>query len=49
MNPRPDQIPRLAQLNVIMSCAPKYIESMVIGVANPGGRIPSTCCCGRPM
>ncbi len=27
MNPRPDQIPRLAQLGIIMSCAPKYIDS----------------------
>jgi predicted amidohydrolase YtcJ len=26
MNPRPDQIPRLQKLNIIMSCAPKYIE-----------------------
>lgn len=27
MNPRPDQIPRLKKLGIIMSCAPKYIES----------------------
>lgn len=26
MNPRPDQIPRLQKLNIMMSCAPKYIE-----------------------
>jgi predicted amidohydrolase YtcJ len=26
MNPRPDQIPRLQNLNIMMSCAPKYIE-----------------------
>ena len=26
MSPRPDQIPRLQKLNIIMSCAPKYIE-----------------------
>ena len=26
MNPRPDQIPRLAKLGIIMSCAPKYID-----------------------
>ncbi|HWP56853.1 MAG TPA: amidohydrolase family protein [Candidatus Acidoferrales bacterium] len=26
MNPRPDQIPRLQKLNIIMSCSPKYIE-----------------------
>ena len=26
MNPRPDQIPRLKKLGIIMSCAPKYIE-----------------------
>ena len=25
MNPRPDQIPRLQRLGIIMSCAPKYI------------------------
>lgn len=26
LNPRPDQIPRLQKLNIMMSCAPKYIE-----------------------
>jgi predicted amidohydrolase YtcJ len=26
LNPRPDQIPRLKNLNITMSCAPKYIE-----------------------
>lgn len=26
LNPRPDQIPRLAKLNIMMSCSPKYIE-----------------------
>ena len=26
MSPRPDQIPRLQKLNIIMSCSPKYIE-----------------------
>ncbi|HWP56856.1 MAG TPA: amidohydrolase family protein [Candidatus Acidoferrales bacterium] len=26
MNPRPDQIPRLKRLGMLMSCAPKYIE-----------------------
>ncbi len=26
MNPRPDQIPRLKKLGIMMSCAPKYIE-----------------------
>jgi predicted amidohydrolase YtcJ len=26
MNPRPDQIPRLQKLNIMMSCSPKYIE-----------------------
>jgi predicted amidohydrolase YtcJ len=26
MSPRPDQIPRLQKLNIMMSCAPKYIE-----------------------
>jgi predicted amidohydrolase YtcJ len=33
MNPRPDQIPRIAELGVIMSCKPGYLETMVIGVA----------------
>jgi predicted amidohydrolase YtcJ len=33
MNPRPDQIPRIAQLGVIMSCKATYLETMVIGVA----------------
>ncbi len=27
MNPRPDQIPRLKKLGIMMSCAPKYIEN----------------------
>lgn len=27
MNPRPDQIPRLKKLGIIMSCGPKYIEA----------------------
>jgi predicted amidohydrolase YtcJ len=27
MNPRPDQIPRLASMNMIMSCQPRYIEN----------------------
>ena len=27
MNPRPDQIPRLKKLGIIMSCSPKYIEA----------------------
>ena len=26
LNPRPDQIPRLQKLNIMMSCAPKYVE-----------------------
>ena len=26
MNPRPDQMPRLKQLGILVSCAPKYIE-----------------------
>jgi predicted amidohydrolase YtcJ len=26
LNPRPDQIPRLKNLNITMSCAPKYVE-----------------------
>ena len=26
MNPRPDQIPRLKRLGILMSCSPKYIE-----------------------
>ncbi len=26
LNPRPDQIPKLKQLNIYMSCAPKYVE-----------------------
>jgi predicted amidohydrolase YtcJ len=26
LNPRPDQIPRLQKLNIMMSCAPKYIQ-----------------------
>jgi predicted amidohydrolase YtcJ len=26
MNPRPDQMPRLKKLGVLVSCAPKYIE-----------------------
>ena len=26
LNPRPDQIPKLKQLNIFMSCAPKYVE-----------------------
>ena len=33
MNPRPDQIPRIAHLGVIMSCKATYLETMVIGVA----------------
>jgi len=37
MNPRPDQIPRLAKLNVIMSCAPKYIDRAVVGIAQDYG------------
>ncbi len=27
MNPRPDQIPRLKQLGILVSCAPKYIDN----------------------
>lgn len=27
MNPRPDQMPRLKKLGIIVSCAPKYIEN----------------------
>ena len=38
MNPRPDQIPRIAQLGVIMSCKATYLESMVIGVAMDYGQ-----------
>jgi len=37
MNPRPDQIPRLAELNVIMSCAPKYIDRAIVGIAQDYG------------
>ncbi len=37
MNPRPDQIPRIARLDVIMSCKPGYLETMVIGVARDYG------------
>jgi len=37
MNPRPDQIPRLAELNVIMSCAPKYLEQNVSLIAQDYG------------
>jgi len=37
MNPRPDQIPRIVQLGVIMSCKASYLESMVIGVATDYG------------
>ena len=28
MNPRPDQIPRLKKLGIMMSCSPKYIEDV---------------------
>jgi predicted amidohydrolase YtcJ len=27
MNPRPDQMPRLKKLGILVSCAPKYIEN----------------------
>ena len=27
LNPRPDQIPKLKQLNIFMSCAPKYVDN----------------------
>ncbi len=36
MNPRPDQIPRLKHLGIMMSCAPKYIENSPVVMRDYG-------------